>query len=212
MNIGVLFDLDGVVIDSERIYTQFWEEVEKIYPTHVENFALVIKGSTLPKILNTYFPEQEKQDKINEMLKAFELTMKYEPFDEALRFIRELRAAGIKCAIVTSSSRRKMDNFYRQNPGIQELFDAIITGDMVTHSKPHPEPYLLGAKAIGIDIRNCCVFEDSLSGITSGIASGATVVGLATTLPIEEIRDKATIAINDFTGFTVADMLQVMGR
>ena len=162
MNIGVLFDLDGVVIDSESIYTNFWIDIEKIFPTGIENFALKIKGSTLPTILNTYYPDEEKQAVIMSRIVDFEKNMQYRPFPEALRFIRELKEAGIRCAIVTSSSQNKMNNLYLQNPGFKELFDAVITGDVVTHSKPHPEPYLMGASAIGIQPENCYVFEDSL--------------------------------------------------
>lgn len=59
MKTGVLFDLDGVLIDSESIYTEFWEDVDKVFPTNVPDFAHIIKGSTLPKILGTYFPMQK---------------------------------------------------------------------------------------------------------------------------------------------------------
>lgn len=209
MNIGVLFDLDGVVIDSESIYTNFWIDIEKIFPTGIENFALKIKGSTLPTILNTYYPDEEKQAVIMSRIVDFEKNMQYRPFPEALRFIRELKEAGIRCAIVTSSSQNKMNNLYLQNPGFKELFDAVITGDVVTHSKPHPEPYLMGASAIGIQPENCYVFEDSLSGIQSGLNANATVIGLATTLPYSQIDGKAHKTIHDFTGFSISDMLSV---
>lgn len=86
----------------------------------------------------------------------------------------------------------KMENLYRQNPGFRDKFKAVITSDLVTFSKPHPQPYLLGAKAIGVSPENCFVFEDSLSGIESGKAAGATVIGLATTLPMAEIKGKPT--------------------
>ena len=104
MEIGVLFDLDGVLIDSESRYTEFWNEVEKTYPTGIPDFAIQIKGNTLPKILDTYFPQPERQTYIHRMLKDFEATMRYEPFQEAMRFVDELNASSIKCAIVTSSS------------------------------------------------------------------------------------------------------------
>lgn len=207
MNIGVLFDLDGVIIDSESIYTELWENIEKIHPTGIENFAMKIKGSTLPQILGTYFPGQEQRRQIIQIIDDFESSMRYAPFPEAIRFTEELNAAGVRCAIVTSSSRLKMEKLYVQNPGLRNLFQAVITGDMVSHSKPHPEPYLLGAEAINVDIRNCFVFEDSLSGIESGKAAGATVIGLATTLPFSEINGKACKTISGFTGFHIQDML-----
>ena len=139
----------------------------------------------------------------------FEKNMRYTPFIEAMRFVGELNEAGIECAIVTSSSLQKMENLYKQNPGFRDKFKAVITSDLVTFSKPHPQPYLLGAKAIGVSPENCFVFEDSLSGIESGKAAGATVIGLATTLPLYAIKGKAHKTISDFAGFHISDMLSV---
>lgn len=209
MTKGVLFDLDGVVVDSESIYTQFWSDIDKLYPTGVENFAIAIKGNTLPRILADYFPDNDVKQDILERIKDFEINMRYKPFAEAIRFINELKRNQFRIAIVTSSSQKKMDNLYAQNPGFREMFDAVVTGDMVSHSKPDPEPYLLGAKAIGVAPESCYVFEDSISGIESGIRAGATVIGLATTLPYDKIDGKAHLTINDFTGFHVGDMLSV---
>ena len=206
---GVLFDLDGVVVDSESIYTQFWSDIDKLYPTGVENFAIAIKGNTLQRILADYFPDNDVQQDILERIKDFEINMRYKPFAEAIRFIKELKRNQFRIAIVTSSSQKKMDNLYAQNPGFREMFDAVVTGDMVSHSKPDPEPYLLGAEAIGVAPESCYVFEDSISGIESGIRAGATVIGLATTLPYDKIEGKAHLTINDFTGFHVGDMLSV---
>ena len=209
MTKGVLFDLDGVVVDSESIYTQFWSDIDKLYPTGVENFAIAIKGNTLQRILADYFPDNDVKQDILERIKDFEINMRYKPFAEAIRFINELKRNQFRIAIVTSSSQKKMDNLYTQNPGFREMFDAVVTGDMVSHSKPDPEPYLLGAEAIGVMPESCYVFEDSISGIESGIRAGATVIGLATTLPYDKIDGKAHLTINDFTGFHVGDMLSV---
>ena len=206
---GVLFDLDGVVVDSESIYTQFWSDIDKLYPTGVENFAITIKGNTLQRILADYFPDNDVKQDILERIKDFEINMRYNPFAEAIRFINELKRNQFRIAIVTSSSQKKMDNLYAQNPGFHEMFDAVVTGDMVSHSKPDPEPYLLGAKAIGVAPESCYVYEDSISGIESGIRAGATVIGLATTLPYDKIDGKAHLTINGFTGFHVGDMLSV---
>lgn len=143
------------------------------------------------------------------MISCFEKDMRYTPFIEAMRFVGELNEAGIEYAIVTSSSLQKMENLYSQNPGFRDKFKAVITSDLVAFSKPHPQPYLLGAKAIGVNPENCFVFEDSLSGIESGKAAGATVIGLATTLPLDAIKGKAHKTITDFAGFHISDMLSV---
>ena len=101
--IGVLFDLDGVLIDSESVYTKFWAAAEKLYPTGIVNFAIKIKGTTLPDILSRYFPDIEVQKKLMKMINDFEASMQYIPFEEAMRFVDELSAANIPTAIVTRS-------------------------------------------------------------------------------------------------------------
>ena len=76
--IGFLFDLDGVLIDSEREYTRIWTDIDKAYPTGIENFALKIKGTTLDNILSTYYPEEEVKKNVKRMLDEEESAMKYD--------------------------------------------------------------------------------------------------------------------------------------
>ena len=143
------------------------------------------------------------------MINDFEASMQYIPFEEAMRFVDELSAANIPTAIVTSSSKLKMEKLYAQNPGFKEKFNAVITSDLVTYSKPHPQPYLLGAEALGVAPQNCFVFEDSLLGIESGNNAGATVIGLLMTFPYSQINGKARKTINYFSNFYFIDMLNL---
>lgn len=184
---GVLFDLDGVLIDSEGTYTQFWEAVDKRYPTGVEGFAQVIKGSNLHNILHTYFPTAELRAKVNDLLDKFQQDMQYEYFPGTVELLEELKHHGISCCIVTSSDCHKMEALYRQKPDFAAHFDAIVTGEMVKEPKPSPECFLLGAKMLGLDITQCCVVEDSINGLKAGIASGAHVIGLPTTCSRQSI-------------------------
>lgn len=206
---GILFDLDGVLIDSETLYTQFWEETEKQYPTGVENFSYVIKGNNLKKILDTYFPNHEIQANVVEMIDCYEDNMQYGIFPGVESFLTELKINDIPCAIVTSSSEIKMSKLFTQHPGFSKYFDAIITGDMVTHSKPNPEGFLLAAEKINCDIKDCYVFEDSPSGIEAGLNSGAKVIGVATTLLKKDINKKVFKIIDNFEGFSLKNLENV---
>lgn len=205
---GVLFDLDGVLLDSEGQYTIFWDAIDKAYPTHVPNFAQVIKGSNLAAIINTYF-KPELRDEIVAKLAELQHDMRYEFFPYAQEFLQQLHGAGIKMCIVTSSDQKKMDAVYEQHPGFRELFDDVIVGEMVHRAKPDPECYLLGASKLGLNIKDCYVFEDSINGLKAGMASGATVIGLATTNSREALQGKAQLIIDNFKDFTVSKMLSV---
>ena len=197
---GVLFDLDGVLLDSEGLYTIFWDQMDKDYPTGVENFASFIKGFHLTRILG-YFDTDEVRQQVLDRLLDYERNMRYEFFPGALEFVKRLRDAGIPMAIVTSSDRKKMQSLYRQHPEFPTLFDHIITGDMVTKAKPDPDCFLMGAKLLGIDIRDCIVFEDSRNGLIAGRASGAKVIGIATTLTIDEVSQ-----LSDMTAHSVSEL------
>lgn len=200
---GALFDLDGVLLDSEDIYTEFWNAVESKYPTGIPNFAHVIKGSNLFEILHDNYPNDDIRQQVTEMLLNFQRTMKYEFFDGAMEFVDRLNRAGVPACVVTSSDDDKMSSLYRQHPTFKQHFKTIVTGDMVRHAKPDPECFLLGAKLIGVDIKDCWVFEDSLKGLSAGRASGATVIGLATTLPRERIELLSDLVIDNFTQLTL---------
>lgn len=206
--IGVLFDLDGVLIDSESLYTGFWSGIDRDYPTGIPDFARFIKGSTLDKIMG-YFPSEQVREDILDRIREFEKGMKYEMFDGVAAFLDDLAANNIPAAVVTSSSDRKMEKVYAQLPGFRDRFAAIVTGSMVSRSKPDPQGYLMGAEAIGCAPADCYVFEDSMSGLQAGNAAGATVVGLATTLPRETLEGHAHRIIDGFVGFDVRTMLGI---
>lgn len=197
-NVGFLFDLDGVIIDSESQYTKIWTQINQEFPTGVDNLAIIIKGCTLPKILNDYYPEDEVKEKVSHRLHELENQMKYEYLPAAKEFLEELVSRNLPTALVTSSDNTKMKHLWEELPDIRKYFDFIITGDLVKTSKPSPEGYLLGASKLNIDPKNCVVFEDSLQGVMAGKNAGAFVIGVAGTLPSEKLQPYANIIINRF--------------
>ena len=206
---GVLFDLDGVLIDSETLYTEFWSNAEKKYPTGVEDFAYVIKGNNLAKILSTYFPDKEVQADLLRMIDEFERNMQYPIFPGAMELVNSLNQQNIPCAIVTSSDISKMDKLAMQHPDFLNHFNAMVTGNMVSKSKPDPECFLRGAEMIGVDIKDCVVCEDSPSGILAGLNSGAKVIAIATTLRRKDINKDAHKIVDSIAVISVDDILSL---
>lgn len=190
---AALFDLDGVLIDSETLYTQFWKRVGERHHLPSPTFAYDIKGTTLNDILTTHFPDPKVRADVDRLLHDFENEIVYPVFSGALEFVDALRAAGLKTVIVTSSDSKKMGFLFRQHPDFPTHFDAIVTACDVTHSKPHPEPYLVGASKAGVKPSECLVFEDSYQGLESGRRAGCKVIGISTTNPASEVRLRSDV-------------------
>lgn len=209
--IVALFDFDGVVMDTETQYTIFWDAQGKKYHSEIPNFGRHIKGQTLTMIYDNYFAGMtEVQSVITEELNQFEKQMQFDFIPGAAEFIKELKERGVRMAIVTSSNNQKMANVYRAHPELVSMVDRILTADMFTQSKPHPQCFLLGAEVFGSPIENCVVFEDSFHGIEAGNRAGMKVIGLATTNPTSAIEDKASMVIPDFVDFSYEKMMAVL--
>lgn len=186
-NIGFLFDLDGVLIDSEPEYTRIWSEIDLAFPTGVENFAIKIKGQTLPEILNSFF-DRDDHEAVISMLNDKEQKMRYEWLPGAIELLKRISDLNLKSVLVTSSNDLKMKHLHEERPELKSYFRQIVTADKIKKSKPDPEGYLLGAHLIGALPQRCVVFEDSLQGVKAGNSAKAYVVGLSTTLPKETIE------------------------
>ena len=202
----VLFDFDGVIADTESQYTIFWNKQGKDY-LGLDNFGHTIKGQTLVQIFDKYFDGMTKeQEMIVPDLNAFEKTMTYDYIPGAYEFLKALKSRGIRTAIVTSSNDIKMSNVYASHPELLELVDAVLTSEHFSKSKPDPECFLKGMEVLGATPKETIVFEDSFHGISAGRASGAFVVGLATTNKSEALTPLCDLVIDDFTSIDV-DML-----
>lgn len=207
MQTAVLFDLDGVLIDTEGQYSEFWHEIGKIYLPENPDFAGQIKGKTLVQIYQQYFFDKADEQKgITQALDEFERQMKFPFIPGAMEFVASLRKEGFKVAVVTSSNRDKMRSLFNEHSDLPDCFDRIFTAEDSTRSKPFPDCYISAARHWGFEASECYVFEDSLSGLQAGRDSGATVIGLATTYKAECIAALCHHTIENFTNYTVAAM------
>lgn len=199
----VLFDLDGVLIDTEGVYSRFWSDIDREYPTGIADFASVIKGSTLASILNTYFDKADHAA-IVARLTDLEQNMDYQLFAGVEDLLGRLRRAGKKTAIVTSSNRAKMRRLFDRLPVLEQLTDGLVTDEDVSASKPDPEGYLKGAAMFDTPAGQFIVCEDSYAGLEAGRRAGAYVVGIATTNPRTEVEKRAHVTLDTITGFADA--------
>lgn len=201
-----LFDLDGVVFDTEPLYTLFWRNLDKRLRPNIDNFEHIIKGQTLVQIYDKYFAgEEDKQKEVTTLLYEYEQNMSFNYITGFENFVKDVRSKGIKTAVVTSSNLEKMQNVYNKHPEFKGYFDEILTSEDFEESKPSPDCYLKAAARFGVSPKECIVFEDSFNGLRSGIASGARVIGLATTNFVAEIEPYTKEVISNYDGFTLSD-------
>ena len=200
---AALFDLDGVVIDTESQYSVFWGSQCRLYHPEHPGLENEIKGQTLDQILDMgWSGELEKEREVLvSRLNAFEAQMQLDYLPGFEDFIADLRKHGLRTAVVTSSNRLKMESVYRQHPDFGQLFDAILTSEDFAESKPSPDCYLRAAQRFGLTSEACVVLEDSINGLRSGRAAGMMVVGLVTTNPMDVVRPLSDCQISDYLNF-----------
>ena len=200
---AALFDLDGVVFDTEPQYTVFWGSQCRLYHPEHPGLEHEIKGSTLDQIFDRWWagPLEAEREAVTQRLNDFEAQMHYDYIEGLQDFLADLRRKGVKTAIVTSSNRQKMDSVYCSRPELPLIFDAILTSEDFSESKPSPQCYLRAAERLETAPKDCVVFEDSFNGLRSGRSAGMYVVGLATTNSREAIAPLSDIQIDNYNKF-----------
>ena len=197
---AALFDLDGVVFDTEPQYSVFWGSQCRLYHPEHPGLENEIKGQTLTEIYDQWFsgPLLAEQAAITERLNAFEQQMHFDYIAGFEQLIADLHSHGVRTAVVTSSNLLKMESVYRQQTNFKSLFDAILTSEDFERSKPDPDCYLKAAQHLDSQPSECVVFEDSFNGLRSGRAARMKVVGLATTNAMERIAPLSDMQIIDY--------------
>lgn len=207
----LLFDFDGVVVDTEPQYTIFWNKMGKEY-LNIDDFGLKIKGQTLGNIQRDYF--SEKSDYFSKIMKALHDLHENMIFQYVKGFESFLKcvSSDFNTAIVTSSNLLKMAKAIEAHPEIDQMFDKIFTEEDSSKSKPDPECYIVGMTYFNSKKEDTVIFEDSLSGLESARKSEAKVVGLATTNSIDTIKDLADLVIEDFEILTVKSIENLLSK
>jgi HAD superfamily hydrolase (TIGR01509 family) len=190
---AVLFDMDGLLIDTEplwfRVETEILAELGASWE-HDDHARLV--GSSL-KVASAFVAERAGSgvtagEIADELLLRMRERLRHAPMLQpgAVDLIAELDAAGVPRALVSSSFRVLVEAALE---GLAPLtFDTVVVGDEVSSAKPDPEPYLLGAHKLGVEPSLCVALEDSPSGAASASAAGCFVVAIPSVAPIEPMQ------------------------
>lgn len=169
MQTAALFDLDGVIVDTEGQYTEFWKRVGNQDFPNVPDFAFRIKGHTLTQILNAHYPDNEAaQKRVVEELNVFEQNMRFPYIAGAVDFVKALRQAGIPTAVVTSSNKAKMQCLYRCHPELPTLFDRNLLPKMHVAQSLHPIVMWMLQRRWGANLRLAACLKILLADCKQG--------------------------------------------
>lgn len=195
---GAIFDMDGVLINSEILYQRFWIEALSFFGYNAtENHILSLRsltGKNAEKKLKSFFGEELNYQKVKE--KRIELMDNYiskngveaKPGGDFI--LQYLKEKGIKLALATSSPFERAKE-HLSLVGLYKYFDEFVFGSMVKNSKPQPDIYLLAAKKLNFLPEECIAVEDSPNGAIAGINAGCKTVFIPDLTPCpEELKNR----------------------
>ncbi|NLL36883.1 MAG: HAD family phosphatase [Fretibacterium sp.] len=187
---AVIFDMDGVMFDTETLNMRAWMEAGTLHGYVVtEEMVHAHIGANVQftrNLMEKHFGPEFDFDAV----RADRIRIAFEDIKEngmpvkpgLVELLDWLRGRGFRTAMATSSERRFVD-FYLERSGIRHPFDVIVTGDMVTRSKPEPDIFLKAAEELRTEPVRCMVLEDSYNGIRAARAAGTVPVMIPDLLP-----------------------------
>lgn len=216
MKFAVIFDMDGVIIDSNPYHKKAWEIFCKKYGFSLTEDELEKKifGRTGREALKVLFGDTLEDDMVKKYSSEINADYRnlFAPYIKSLpglkEFLDSLIKENISFAIASSAPPINIE-FVLRNTGLNDYFNIIVDDTQITKSKPDPEIYLAAARHLKIPPEYCIVIEDSLSGIKSALNAGMKVIGITTTHSAEELRNTDMI-ITDFTELRIEDLLEIL--
>lgn len=211
---AVIFDMDGVIFDSERAVYQGWLELAEKY--HIKDIETIymktigVNSVVTRQIFMDYYGEDFPYDKYKEE-QAKNYHAKYDngrlPMKPGIReLLISLKEKGYQIAIA-SSTRNKLVEKQIEDAGLREYFDVIVGGDMVEKSKPEPDIFLKAAQLLNVQPEKVYVIEDSYNGIRAAFTGGMIPIMVPDMLePDDEMREKAQYIFKDL--YRVKDFLK----
>ena len=180
---AVIFDMDGLMIDSERVtYEGYAIECEKLGLKMDKEFYKEILGHTIPEIYQQFYGRYGQSFPMDEVLKRVHTYMEDlfqeqgVPLKEGLvELLVYLKANGYQTVVATSSTRERVNKILKQAE-LSKFFDASVCGDEVEKGKPNPEVFLKACEKIGVKPEKAIVLEDSEAGIQASFVAGIPVI------------------------------------
>jgi sugar-phosphatase len=194
---AIIFDLDGVLVDSEAAIEQRWREWAEYRDIPFEEVEAVYHGRPMFEVIREVAPHLDVEAEVEKMSDVMTAAPELlRPFDGAKALLERLPEA--RWTIATSGRARTATN--RLSHVGLPIPELMVTADDVEHGKPHPESYLTAADRLDIAPENCLVFEDAPAGVEAARRAGATAIGVAT------VSAPESLASADAVVDTIADV------
>ena len=193
---GAIFDMDGLMFDTERVYAIYWKSISERhgYPLTDDNMAHLcgaVRPYQIKKFVEWFGEDVPAGEIIDECMQSVSdhLAANPIPFKAGLmELLTALRERGIPVAVGTGTRRVRADAMLVR-AGVLPYIDAVVCGDEVPAGKPDPAIFLKAAELIGVPPQECIVLEDSFNGIIAAHAAGAQPIMVPDTMqPTDEIR------------------------
>jgi beta-phosphoglucomutase len=220
MEYGLIFDMDGVVIDSNPYHKIAWGNflTGKGIPCDDQFFDNVLSGRTGPTSLKMIFGDDLAPALLDEYL--LEVDENYQnilrqsedvlPIAGLNKFLDSIRENGHRLALATSAPPLNIE-LGLEKLKLEGVFEVVVGKVDVVHGKPHPEVYLTTVELLGLPLDKCIVFEDSKAGIQSALSAGMPVVGIASGHSKEVLLEEGvSLAIDDFTDLSLESVLKLI--
>jgi beta-phosphoglucomutase family hydrolase len=211
-----IFDMDGTLVDNMRFHTEAWGKMlaENGVEMNAHDFLVKTAGKTnreiLPTVFGTISDERivELGNRKEALYREFFLPER-RPLKGAVEFLEEAQKLGVKMALATAAPVGNME-FILDGLDLRRFFDAITTADDIRNGKPDPEIFLKSAEKVGVEPRQCIVFEDAIGGFEAAHRAGMTAIGIATVNSIEEILklDSVAEAHADFSDLKPQNLIE----
>jgi beta-phosphoglucomutase len=190
-----LFDMDGVITDSMPYHYEAWRRIFEGFGISVSREEILKREGeqglvTLETILSREdrkLPPEVKKKALEDKEAVFRSLARPTLFPGAETIVKDLRARGKRLALVTGTSRQEAET--NLPPSLISCFDVLISGDMVTQGKPHPEPYRTALQRLDASAEDSLVIENAPYGIQSAKGAGLRCIAVTTSLPAEYLRE-----------------------
>lgn len=188
MKQGAIFDMDGLLFDTELVYNKEWYAIADKYNLQIDPHMLDAlrgtNGERMHAIVNAYWPKADAPRLCDELFRNAQNSLSHKvPMKQGVvELLEYLKGNAVKLAVASSAPIQLIKNNLCL-AGIASYFDVVVSGEQVTHGKPAPDIFLLTAKKLGLPAEDCYVFEDGIHGVHAGLNAGCSTIMVPDLIP-----------------------------